>query len=51
MMIPQDIFCAECGRKLFDIDEDDPVSYLREMVEDTICGCGKRPCVYGVRFE
>jgi C4-type Zn-finger protein len=48
----QDIFCPSCGRKLFDIDDDDPISYLREMVEDyPRCECGSMPYVGGVRFE
>lgn len=50
----QDIFCPQCGNKLFDVDDGDPISYLREMVESHLnhCeGCGVTPHVAGVRFE
>lgn len=50
----QDIVCPSCGSKLFDIDDNDPIRYLKDMVETHLEGCpncGGRPCTTGVRFE
>jgi len=48
----QNIYCATCGDKIFDVDDDDPISYLRGMVEGhDSCDCGARPGISGVRFE
>lgn len=48
----QNIYCAMCGRKIFDVDDDETISYLRGMVEGYHrCDCGSNPGISGVRFE